>query len=124
METLNDLSYAVIGMAYKVHTELGPGLLESVYETCITYELIQGGYQVERQVRVPIHYNQVKLDAGFRIDLLVNGSLVLELKAIEKVAPIHKAQLMTYLRLSNLKLGLLLNFNVFNMREGIHRVVM
>ncbi|MEP0368032.1 MAG: GxxExxY protein [Cyclobacteriaceae bacterium] len=124
MESLNELSYKIIGCVYKVHTELGPGLLESTYEVCLEHELLKTGLNVERQKALPVVYNEIKLDAGYRIDLLVNGQIILELKSVDEIAPIHKAQLMTYLKLSGLKLGLLLNFNVQDMKKGINRIIM
>lgn len=124
MEQLNNLTYKIIGCAYRVHTELGPGLLESTYEVCLEYEMIKAGLFVERQKELPVVYDAVKLDAGYRIDLLVNGQIILELKSVDEIAPIHKAQLMTYLKLSGFKLGLLLNFNVQDMKKGISRIIM
>ncbi len=121
---LNDLSYKIIGCAYKVHSELGPGLLESTYEVCLEYELNKIGLKVERQKELPLVYDKVKLDAGYRIDLLVENQIILELKSVEAIDPIHKAQVMTYLKLSGLKLALLLNFNVMDMKKGINRIVM
>ena len=124
MEKLNKLSYAIIGCAYKVHRELGPGLLESTYETCLNYELIKEGFQVEKQKKLPIIYDRIEMVEGYRVDLLVENKIVLEIKSVDAIAPIHKAQLMTYLKLSNKKLGLLLNFNVVDMKKGICRIVM
>jgi GxxExxY protein len=124
MENLNLLSYEIIGAAYQVHSELGPGLLESTYEVCLEYELIKRGFKVERQKTLPVIYDEIKLDAGYRIDLLVENSIIVELKAVAAIEPIHKAQVMTYLKLSELKLGLLLNFNVTDMKKGINRFVM
>jgi len=121
---LNDLSYKILGCVYKVHSELGPGLLESTYEVCLVHELLKAGLTVERQKFLPVVYDNIKLDAGYRIDLLVNGLVILELKSVEALAPIHKAQVMTYLKLSGLKLALLLNFNVIQMKTGIKRIVM
>jgi len=121
---LNDLTYEIIGCVYKVHSELGPGLLESTYEICLEYELLKGGLTVERQKPLPVNYDGIKLDAGYRIDLLVNDLVLLELKSVEELAPIHKSQVMTYLKLSGLKLGLLLNFNVQDMKKGIVRIIM
>lgn len=121
---LNDLTFKIIGCAYKVHSELGPGLLESTYEACLEHELLKAGLQVERQKALPVIYDDVKLDAGYRIDLLVNRQVILELKSIDELAPIHHAQVMTYLKLSELKLGLLLNLNVKDMKKGIHRIIM
>lgn len=124
MEELNNITYDIIGAAYKVHRELGPGLLESTYETCLEYELLKSGYQVKRQVSIPVCYDKIVLDGGYRIDLLVEDSIILELKAVEEIMPIHQAQLMTYLKLSGYKLGLLMNFNVTDIKRGIKRVVM
>jgi len=124
METLNLISYDIIGAAYKVHSGLGPGLLESAYEVCLEYELIKVGYKVERQKPLPIIYEQIELDTGYRIDLLVEDSVIIELKAVSEMIPLYKAQLMTYLKLSELRLGLLMNFNVTDMKKGITRIVM
>jgi len=121
---LNALSYDIIGCAYKVHSQLGPGLLESTYEVCLEYELLKIGLKVERQKSLPVIYDDIKLEAGYRIDLLVEKCIILELKAVSDLASIHTAQLMTYLKLSNLKLGLLLNFNVGDMKKGIKRVIL
>jgi len=124
MEILNKLSYEIIGAVYKVHTELGPGLLESTYEICLEYELLKQGLKVKRQKALPVVYGEIKLEEGYRIDLLIENSIILELKSVDEIAPIHKAQLMTYLKLSDKKLGLLLNFNVKDMKEGINRIIM
>ena len=124
MEYLNSLSYEIIGAAYHIHSELGPGLLESTYEICFEYELIKSGFTVERQKSLPVKYDGKELDATYRIDLLVEDSIVIELKAVTEIDPIHKAQIMTYLKLSNKKLGLLMNFNVADMKKGINRFVM
>jgi GxxExxY protein len=121
---LNDFTYKIIGCVYKVHSELGPGLLESTYEVCLEHELLKAGLSVERQKALPVVYDEIKLDAGYRIDLLVNNQVILELKAVDEIAPIHTAQVMTYLKLSGLKLGLLLNFNVKDMKKGIKRIIM
>lgn len=121
---LNDLTYKIIGCVYKVHSELGPGLLESTYEVCLEHELLKAGLIIERQKALPVIYDAIKLDAGYRIDLLVNNQVILELKAVDEIAPIHSAQVMTYLKLSGLKLGLLLNFNVQDMKKGIKRIIM
>jgi len=124
MEKINQLTYEIIGAAYKVHSELGPGLLESTYEICLEYELLKRGFKVERQKPLPVVYDGIHLDAGYRIDLLVEDAVIVELKAVEEVAPVHKAQLMTYLKLSEHKLGLLMNFNVTDMKKGIKRIIM
>jgi GxxExxY protein len=120
---LNRLSNEIIGAAIEVHRNLGPGLLESAYESCLSWELRQCGFDVENQVPVPIRYKGITLDEGYRIDLLVEGKLVLELKSIDKVQPIHTAQVLTYLKMTGLKMALILNFNVLLMRSGIKRVV-
>ncbi len=122
-EEFNRLSEAVIGAAIAVHREIGPGLLESAYEACLEYELMDRGFRVQRQVKLPVIYRGVRVEAGFCIDLLVNDMLILELKAVEHLARIHDAQLMTYLRLTTLHLGLLMNFNVLRLVDGIKRVV-
>ena len=114
----------VIGAAIKVHRALGPGLLESVYETCLAHEIVQSGLSLQRQVQVPIVYEEQRIDGGFRIDLLVGGKVIVELKAVEKILPIHEAQLMTYLRLAGKKVGLLINFNVIRLTDGIIRRVL
>jgi GxxExxY protein len=119
----NQLSQQIIGAAIEVHRHLGPGLLETAYEACLAYELIERGLKVERQKTIGVSYKGISVDCGFRIDLLVNQLVILEVKAVEKLAPIHGAQLLTYLRLTGCKLGLLLNFNETLMRKGIERVV-
>jgi GxxExxY protein len=124
LKLLNDLSYQIIGAAYKVHRELGPGLLESSYEVCLEYELSLAGFHVERQKILPVTYSGVQLNAGYRIDLLIENQIILEIKSVDEIIPIHKAQLMTYLKLSRLKLGLLLNFNVPDMKAGLKRILM
>ncbi len=120
---LNQLSSKIIGAAIEVHKALGPGLLESAYEECLCHELKLRGIDFERQKPLPVTYKDVRLDCGYRLDVLVDNQIVLELKSCEKVEPIHTAQLLTYLRLSNLNLGLLLNFNVPVMKDGIVRIV-
>jgi len=119
----NEIGSAVVESALAVHTALGPGLLESAYEVCLAHELGKRGRKVERQVALPINYDGVRLDAGYRIDLLVSGAVIVELKSVDRLAPIHVAQLLSYLKLSRLNLGYLLNFNVVHMRHGIKRVV-
>lgn len=120
----NRLSKEIIKAAMQVHSELGPGLLESVYETCLCSELIEMGLAVERQLPVPVVYRGKKLDCGFRLDVLVEKLVIVEIKAVNSFSPVHTAQAITYLRLSGIKLCLILNFNVAHMREGIKRVVM
>ena len=119
----NDLSRVIVDSAYKIHTTLGPGQLESVYESVLAYELEKRGLAVTRQQAIPVVYDEVKLDLGFRADIIVNRKVVLEVKSTEAIAPVHAKQLRTYLRLTNLKLGLLINFNVNLIKEGITRVV-
>lgn len=109
---------------YKVHSELGPGLLESTYEVCLEFELKQKNLKVERQKFLPERYQEQLLDAEYRIDVLVENQIILELKSVDEIAPVYKAQLMTYLKLANLKLGLLLNFNVADMKKGINGIIM
>jgi len=123
MKQLNELSYKIIGCAYKVHAALGPGLLESTYEVCFEHELLQEGLFVERQKALPVVYNNIKLDAGYRIDLLVEKQIVVEIKSVEAINPVYEAQLLTYLKLTGLKLGLLINFNVSDLKKGIMRRV-
>ncbi len=121
--TENELSHVVIGCAINVHSALGPGLLESAYEACLRYELIKSGLRVEAQKPLPLVYHTVKLECGYRVDLLVEQKLIIEVKAMEALAEIHFAQVLTYLRLSDLRLALLLNFNVVHMKDGIRRIV-
>ena len=119
----NRVGDVIVQAALAVHSELGPGLLESAYEACLAHELRAQRLMVERQVALPIRYQGVRLDVGYRLDLVVSGLVIVELKAIDELLPIHKAQLLTYLKLSRCKLGYLLNFNVAHMRNGIKRVV-
>jgi GxxExxY protein len=121
--TENQIGDALIGAAMKVHSALGPGLLESAYEACLLYELEKRRVRARKQVVLPLRYEDLTLDAGYRIDLLVEDSVIVELKAIESVLPVHRAQLLSYLRLGGFRLGYLLNFNVAHMREGITRIV-
>ena len=120
---INQLTGKVIGAAIEVHKASGPGLLESTYEECLCHELQLRKIAYERQKPLPIEYKGVRLDCGYRLDLLVQGKIILELKACEKIDPIHEAQLLTYLKLTGLNVGLLLNFNVPVMRDGIVRIV-
>lgn len=122
-DKLNAISESVIGAAIAVHRELGPGLLENAYEACLEFELLDRGLKIERQVPLPVRYRGVFVDCGFRLDMRVNELVILELKAVEKLERIHEAQLNTYLRLTGLHLGLLMNFNVLRMVDGIKRVV-
>ena len=118
-----DIGEIIIGAAMKVHSALGPGLLESAYEACLAHELNKCSLDVKRQVSLPVVYDGVTLDVGYKLDLLVDDSVVLELKAVEKLLPIHTAQLLRYLKLGGHRMGYLLNFNVVSMRDGIKRVV-
>ncbi len=123
MGDLNAITESVIGAAIAVHRELGPGLLESAYEACLTHELVKRGSSVERQKALPVVYRGVKVDCGYRIDLLVEDSVIVELKSVEKLEPIHTAQLLSYLKLSDRRVGLLINFNVKVFTQGIRRLV-
>jgi GxxExxY protein len=114
----------ILDCAFKVHTVLGPGLLESAYTECLYHDLTENGLKVEKQKPLPLVYKDVCLEAGYRIDLFVEGSIVIEIKSIEALADIHMAQILTYLKLSKCTLGLLVNFNVLHLKDGIHRVVM
>ena len=120
---INELSSKIIGAAIEVHKALGPGLLESAYEECLSHELKIIGLSFERQKPLPLVYKNTILDCGYRLDLVVENSIILELKSCDSIEPIHKAQLLTYLKISGFNLGLLLNFNVTFMRDGIIRVV-
>jgi GxxExxY protein len=120
---INKLSGQIIGAAIEVHKSLGPGLLESAYEECLCHELQLRKIVYERQKPLPVVYKGVNLDCGYRLDVVVENAIILELKAVEKIEPIHQAQLLTYLKLSGLKLGLVLNFNVSVMKDGIVRIV-
>jgi len=113
----------VLDCSFKVHTALGQGLLESAYEECLYYELMQSGLKVRKQKALPLIYEEVKLDAGYRVDLLVENKVIIEIKSVDSLADIHLAQILTYLKLSGCKLGLLLNFNVRHLKDGIKRVI-
>jgi GxxExxY protein len=121
--TENEIARVVVDVAVKLHMSLGPGLLESVYEAILAKKLIEAGLKVERQVPVPIRFEGIELDEGFRADLIVESKVILELKAVETLSNVHKKQLLTYLKLTGMKLGLLLNFGAAQMRDGIHRVI-
>jgi GxxExxY protein len=125
MESLKfeKLTEAIIGAAIEVHKELGPGLMESAYEECLCHELSNRGLAFQRQVSLPIKYKKVKLDCGYRMDLVVENTVVLELKAVDEIHPLHEAQLLTYLKLSKMPIGLLINFNVPILKNGITRRV-
>ena len=120
---LDHITRRIIGAAIEVHRALGPGLLESAYEACLAFELVQGGFNVERQKPLPVVYKEVKLDCGYRLDLLVDGAVVVEIKAVDEIVPIHKAQLLSYLRLLDKRVGLLINFHVRVLKDGVMRVV-
>ena len=120
---LNQITGQIVDAAMKVHTVLGPGLLESAYEACLAYELRKRGLTVQTQVECPIQYEEVRLDVGYRIDLLVENQVIVELKAVSKVEPIHQAQLLSYLKLRGNKVGLLINFHVRLLKDGIQRLV-
>lgn len=118
-----DISSRVIGAAIEVHRELGPGLLESAYEECLCYELSQAGLPFERQLTLPVQYKRIRLDCGYRADLVVQGAVLVELKAVSSITEVHEAQLMTYVRISGIRVGLLINFNAATLKEGIVRRV-
>ena len=121
--SFDDLTDKVIGACIEIHQAIGPGLLESAYEECLCHELSLAGLKFERQKALPVHYKDVQLDCGYRLDLVVEGRLVIELKTVEHLMPIHEAQLLTYLKLSGLPLGLLVNFNVPRLKDGLKRMV-
>lgn len=123
MKNLNEITDKIIGAAINVHRVLGPGLLESAYEACLAFELLQLGLKVEQQKPLPVIYKSVQLDCGYRLDLLVEESVIVELKSVDQLAPIHKAQLISYLKLSGLTVGLLINFNTTILKDGIQRIV-
>jgi GxxExxY protein len=122
-QSFNELTERVIGACIEIHRALGPGLLESAYEECLCHELSIAGIAFERQKPLPVHYKNVKLDCGYRLDLVVERKVIIELKTVEGLLPIHEAQLLTYLKLSGLTLGLLINFNVPMLKSGIKRIV-
>lgn len=121
--TEDELSYKIIGTALELHKTLGPGLLESAYEAALAYDLKAEGLKVKTQLDVPFIYKEIKRDIGFRIDLLVENKVLIEIKSVEKIAPVHFSQTLTYIKLTGLKLGLLINFNSQYLKTGIHRVV-
>jgi GxxExxY protein len=120
---LNELTGKVIGACIEIHRELGPGLLESAYEECLAYELTRAGLRFERQRSLPVRYKEVQLDCGYRLDFVIEGMLIVELKAVSDLQPIHEAQVLTYLKLDKKSLGLLINFNVPTLKQGVRRVV-
>ena len=121
--TENELSKVIVNTAYEIHTKLGPGLLESVYEEIMFYELDKNGLQVERQKGIPVLWNELKMELGFRADLIIENKVIVELKSVEAIAQVHPKQVLTYLRLTGLKLGLLINFNEPLIKNGITRIV-
>ncbi len=121
--TENEIAKVIVQTAFDLHKSMGPGLLESVYENALAFDLRGKGLQVEQQIPMPLIYKEVKFDVGYRLDLLVEKKVIIELKSVELLAPVHYAQLLTYLKLSDLKLGLLINFNVKLLKDGIHRIV-
>ena len=122
-ESLNRITEKIIGAAIEVHRALGPGLLESAYEACLVFELIERGLEVEQQKPLPVVYRDVKLDCAYRLDLLVEEKVIVEIKAVDRLAPIHQAQMLSYLKLSGCKVGLLINFNVKMLKDGVRRIV-
>jgi len=122
-DRLNQISRQIIGAAIEVHRHLGPGLLESAYETCLVFELKKSGFRVEQQHPLPIVYKEVKLDCGYRLDLVVEDEIIVEIKAVEKLLPIHEAHLFSYLRIAHKRVGLLMNFHVPVLKDGLKRIV-
>ena len=122
MTSINDISGEIVDAAMSVHTALGPGLLESAYQAALVYELRSRGLRVETEVELPVRYRDVRLEVGYRLDLLVESEVIVEIKSVDSLAPIHQAQLLSYLRLSGKRLGLLINFNVAHLRDGIKRL--
>lgn len=119
----NEISYHIIGIAMELHRNVGAGLLESAYENALAFDLKYVGFNVEQQIAMPFIYKEVKLQCGYRIDLLINNKVLIEVKSVENLAPVHFAQTLTYLKLSGIKLGLLINFNTKLLKNGIHRIV-
>ncbi len=120
----NEITGEIINCGYKVHTTLGPGLLESAYQACLAYELRKAGHIVEVELALPVIYDEVKLEVGYRIDLLVDNRVIIEVKSVDALAPIHEAQLLSYMKLSGKSVGLLMNFNVLHLKDGIKRLVL
>ena len=119
----NAITGTIINCCYNIHKDLGPGLFESVYEEILTYELISKNLKVDRQIGMPVEWKEIRMDQGFRLDLIVENKVIVEIKSIEAIAPVHKKQLITYLRLTNIKVGLLINFNETLLKDGITRLV-
>jgi GxxExxY protein len=118
---INEITQKIIGCAIEVHRNLGPGLLESAYEECLAFELIKMGLNIKRQQPTPVIYKEIKLDCGYRIDILVENSVVVELKVVDSIIPVHEAQILTYMKFSNKSIGLLINYNVTILKNGIKR---
>lgn len=123
MKNENDISYDIRGAAFKVHSALGPGLLESVYETSLSFELREMGYDVQNQIGVPMMYREIKFETGYRLDIIVNHLVIVEIKSVETLTGVHHKQLLTYLKLADKKLGLLINFNSSSLKDSIIRIV-
>ena len=123
-QSVEDVGRAVLNAAFKVHTALGPGLLESVYQTCTAYEITQSGLLAPTEVALPVVYKDVKLDAGLRLDMLVENCVIVEFKAVEEMNPVYTAQIISYLKLTGFRLGYLINFNVIHLKDGIKRIAM
>ena len=123
-EKINIITEKIIGASIEVHKALGPGLLESAYEECLCYELKNAGLRIERQTQLPVLYKEVTINCGYRLDIVVDSKVIVELKTVEKLMPIHEAQLLTYLKLTNIHVGLLINFNVPVLKDGIKRIVL
>jgi len=122
-EKLEEIGKQIVDAAFHVHKELGPGLLESAYERCLVFELIERGFQVERQIKLPIRYKGKLIEGGYRLDLIVENEIIIELKTVDKILPVHEAQLISYLKLSDKRLGYLINFKVNLIKNGIYRRV-
>jgi GxxExxY protein len=122
-DEIERVAHEIVDAAFKIHSTLGPGLLESVYEACLDYELRKRGLRVERQKQIAVTYEEIYMDVGFRIDLVVNDCVLVELKAVERMIPVFEAQVLTYLKLSGLRLGILINFNTRMFKEGVKRVI-
>lgn len=123
MEKENKISFAIRGAAFRIYNNLGPGLLESVYEKALYFELTQSGFDVRSQVGIPVEYGDFHFDQGFRLDLLVNNRVIIEIKSVDQLADVHKKQLLTYLKLTRLRLGILINFNTDNLKRSIIRII-
>lgn len=121
--TENELSKTIVNICFRIHSELGPGLFESVYEEILTYELLEKGMEISRQQAIPVIWKNIKMDLGFRSDLIVENKVLIEIKSIETIAPVHQKQVLTYLKLTGIKLGLLINFNEGLLKNGITRIV-